>query len=134
MDTGRNTKQKQLILETLKKDKSHPTILELYEEIKEIDPSLGQATVYRNVNKLVEEGKVKKIITDSGCHFDCDCNFHYHLACNKCGRILDIIDDKYMNMIRRIEKEYSVKIEDSNVLFRGICDKCCDDYGKKDAD
>ncbi len=132
MESSRNTKQKQLILETLKKNKNHPTIMELYDEIKSIDPSVGQATVYRNVNKLIEEGKIKKVITDNGFCFDCDCNTHYHLECSKCGRIVDIFDDKYIKMIRRIEAEYSVKIEDSNILFKGICQKCCDNYGKKD--
>ena len=130
MDTVRNTKQKQLILETLKKNKNHPTILELYDEIKNIDDSVGQATVYRNVNKLVEEGKVKKIITDSGCHYDSDCNIHYHLECDKCGKIIEVFDEKYFSMIRRLEAEYSIKIEDSNVLFKGICDKCLSSYGK----
>ena len=29
----RNTKQKQIILETLRKDKTHPTITEIYEKV-----------------------------------------------------------------------------------------------------
>ena len=124
MELGRNTKQKQLILEVIKKEKNHPTISDLYEEVKEVDPSVGQATVYRNVNKLLDEGKIKRIITDSGIRYDCDCNNHYHLECSKCGKIMDIYDDKYMKLIRRMEEEYSVKIEDCTVLFKGICDKC----------
>ena len=124
METGRNTWQKQLILETLKKEKNHPTIADLYEKVKEVDDSVGQATVYRNVNKLVEEKKIKRIMTDSGYRYDCDCNDHYHLECLKCGNIMDIYDERYLRLIRRLENEYSVKIENSTILFSGICDKC----------
>lgn len=124
METGRNTKQKQLILEMLKKEKNHPTIADLYEKILEVDNTVGQATVYRNVNKLVEEGKIKRITTDCGYRYDCDCNPHYHLVCKKCNSIIDIFDEKYIKMIKRLEEEYSVKIDNSTVVFEGICDKC----------
>lgn len=124
METGRNTKQKQLILETLRKEKNHPTIADLYEKILEIDDTVGQATVYRNVNKLVDEGKIKRIMTDCGYRYDCDCNVHYHLVCKKCNNIIDIFDEKYNKMIHRLEEEYSVKIDDSTVVFDGVCDKC----------
>lgn len=130
MEVGRNTKQKQLILETLRKEKNHPTIADLYEKIKSIDSSVGQATVYRNVNKLVEDGKIKKIITDSGYRYETDCNNHYHLECTKCKEIVEIFDDKYMKLIRRVEDEYSVKIDESFILFKGICDKCLSYEGK----
>ncbi len=124
MDIGRNTWQKQLIIDTLKREKNHPTISDLYDKIKAVDDKVGQATVYRNVNKLVEEKKIKRIMTDSGFRYDCDCNDHYHLECNKCGNIIDLYDEKYIRLIRRLEDEYSIKIEESKILFSGICDKC----------
>ena len=57
----RNTKQKQIILDILENNRIHPTINEIYNMAKTKYPTIGQATVYRNVNHLVEEGKLIKI-------------------------------------------------------------------------
>ena len=51
----RNTKQKHIILDILNDNRIHPTIYEIYELAKQKYPSIGQATIYRNVNKLVDE-------------------------------------------------------------------------------
>ena len=57
----RNTKQMNVILDIMKNDRSHPTIQELCEKVATVDSSIGQATVYRNVSKLCEEGILTKI-------------------------------------------------------------------------
>ena len=121
----RNTKQKQVILEALKKNKLHPTIQELYQDVLDIDESVGQATVYRNVNRLVEEGKIIKIPTTLGIdHYDADINPHYHLYCEECEKIYDIFDEDYYKLTKRVENEYQVKINKGIILFEGICSKC----------
>ena len=122
---NRNTKQKQIILETLMEDQSHPTILELYQKIIEKDHSVGQATVYRNVNKLVQEGKIKRIPTvDDVDHYDGDCRDHYHLVCRRCGKIVDIFDENVSSFLKKIEKKHLVRIEDYCFLLEGVCCDC----------
>lgn len=54
---SRNTSQKNIILEVLKNNRSHPTAQELYTLVKEKDPTIGQATVYRNVKNLSKKIK-----------------------------------------------------------------------------
>ena len=39
----RNTKQKEIILNTLRQMHSHPTIMDLYEQVQKVDSSIGQA-------------------------------------------------------------------------------------------
>ena len=53
----RNTKQKEIILEILKEKENmfHPTAGDLVKLVLDTYPSIGQATVYRNINKLVDE-------------------------------------------------------------------------------
>lgn len=122
---NKNTKQKQIIIDTLKKNKIHPTIQEIYHKVHEIDSKVGQATVYRNISKLVEDGKIIKIPTRKGIdRYDADCNPHYHLLCNKCEKIYDIFDEDYYELIKRVEIEYQLKITSSIILFEGICSKC----------
>lgn len=121
----RNTKQKSIIIDTLKEDKTHPTIKQLYSNVNKKSQTLGQATVYRTVNKLLSDGKIKKIVDINGLdHYDADCNPHYHLECKKCHRIIDIYDNRYERVIKDIERKYFVKIDNSNIVFEGVCKSC----------
>lgn len=122
---NRNTKQKQIIMDVLDKNRTHPTIKEIQEKVKEIDASIGQATIYRNINKLVDEEKIKKIPTAEGRdHYDINTVSHYHFICQKCGKIMDLFDKKYEKLINRMETDYQMKIENSNIIFEGVCKEC----------
>lgn len=121
----RNTKQKEIILKVLQNDKTHPTIAELYEKVIKADATIGQATVYRNINKLVDDGKAIKVPDLTGIdHYDGDINPHYHLFCNKCKKIIDLYDDKYNDLIKKFERKYSIKIDCSTIMFNGVCVSC----------
>ena len=54
-----NTKQKELILNIIKKQKKEFTVKDIYNEVKN---KTGLTTVYRLIDKLVEEGIVTKNI------------------------------------------------------------------------
>ena len=54
-----NTKQKDIILELIKKYHHEFTVKDIYESIKE---SVGLTTIYRLVDKLVDEGRISKTI------------------------------------------------------------------------
>lgn len=122
----RNTKQKDLILDILRRveNKNHPTILEIVDKVSLELPSIGQATIYRNIKKLVCEGTIKKIATDSGYKYDIDVSEHGHLVCSKCDKIFDIYDDNYSKFIKKIENNNNVIINNSSIMFYGICEEC----------
>lgn len=122
----RKTKQKEIILDILDHNRTHPTIQEIYSLAKEKNPSIGQATIYRNVNKLVEEEKVLRLpeTKDEGYHYDINMAPHNHLICNSCGRIIDLFDNDYDDMLRKIEESNSIKITKSLLILEGICSKC----------
>ena len=121
----RNTKQKQMILDTLVHDKTHPTIQELYEKILSHDGDVGQATIYRNVNKMVEENKIRKVRTLDGIdRYDGDMSDHCHLVCQKCGRLVDVFDPHLKEIISLLEKNNGIVIQNHNILLEGICPLC----------
>ena len=122
----RNTKQKEIILEILDKNRTHPTIQEIYKLAREKYPTIGQATVYRNVNNLVDEKKIMRLTntTDEGYHYDINTTPHIHLICNSCGKIIDIFDDDYSKIIRSIESKHSIQINKTLFVLEGICTDC----------
>lgn len=122
----RNTKQKEKILDVMNKEENmiHPTIQDIIRWVIEKDSSIGQATIYRNVNKLVEEHTLLKISTKEGYHYDINTNIHGHLSCQKCGKIIDLYDDDYQKLITKLEKKYLISIKENDIVFDGICQEC----------
>lgn len=121
----RNTKQKQLILETLCKDKTHPTIADLYQKVSQKDPRIGQATVYRNMKRFVKEGKVKRIPTREEIdRYDGNLQDHYHIICKICGNLKDIMDEEITAFLNKMEQVHQIEIDQYQVLFEGVCREC----------
>lgn len=122
----RNTKQREIILSCLKEKENmfHPTAGDLVKLILDKNPGIGQATVYRNINKLVEEGILIKIPTNDNFRYDINTHTHAHLSCKECGKVVDLFDKNYLNIINNLESKYNVKIDDSNLIFNGLCEEC----------
>lgn len=120
----RNTRQKYVVLKVIKDNKNHPTIAEICEEVKRIDSSIGQATVYRNVKKFVEEKRIYQIKTKSGVdRYDYYTN-HIHFECLHCGRIIDVEDDGFLeNLTLRFNNKIK-NIENYNLMLEGTCEDC----------
>lgn len=101
------TPQRLCVLKILEKH-THPNIDELYEEMKELYPSISLATVYKNLNTLIEKGVVVEV-PNSGdkSRFDIYHKPHIHVICEKCGKVYD-----YHNEISKIN-EYQEMLEKS---------------------
>ena len=126
MDT-RNTKQREIILSVMskKENMTHPTMQDIISKISDYDKSIGQATIYRNVNKLVEEGVLKKIPSNDGLvRYDINTSAHGHLTCKNCNKVFDIFDENYQSLIETLERKFNIKISESNLVFNGLCEDC----------
>lgn len=121
----RNTKQKEVILDVILKSTNHPTIKEIYQQVQKIDSSIGQATVYRNINSLAKEGTVKKLSdTTNEYHYDGNVKEHNHFICKNCHKIIDIFTTKNKNNIKSIAREYSLLIDEVSITYEGLCNNC----------
>ena len=59
----RNSRQRQLILDVMRGEGIHMNADQVYQKVKQADPSIGIATVYRNLNLLTEMGEIQKFRT-----------------------------------------------------------------------
>ena len=98
----RNTVQQKIIAGQLAKlHGSHPTADEVYQSMKDEYPSISRATVYRNLNKMSDNGQALKVRVSSGAdHFDDTLRPHYHVVCAKCGRVDDVEVDLHQGISR----------------------------------
>ena len=74
--------QRQLIIETIQKTKEHMTAAQIYQLTRKNCPHLSLGTVYRNLNLLVETGKLRRIgVPGEADRFDWELGEHQHLYC-----------------------------------------------------
>ena len=121
----RNTIQCSVILSTVQKLQNHPTADQVYEEISKDHPSISRGTVYRNLNRLDEIGQIHKLNIPGGPdHFDHCCSEHYHVKCEKCGRVFDV-DMPYVSRLEKnIRDSHGFNFTGYDIIFRGICHDC----------
>lgn len=118
----RNTRQKDIITDVMMKTRSHPTAKQVCQMVKRIDPSIGQATVYRQLHRLLMEGKIRCVTTiDGEDYYDWVTSSHAHFICNRCHHIYDVMVDetKQKELLKMPHHVLSL-----NVVACGICENC----------
>lgn len=125
MKASRNTIQRSLILQAVQSLHHHPTAEEIYRETLKYHPNISKATVYRNLNLLVQQGEVLKVeVPDGADHFDFRLQYHHHAYCRKCGNVYDMEMPAPAKVMEQAKGPQDFLLEECSILFRGVCSKC----------
>lgn len=121
----RNTIQKEMVLDAVRSLANHPTADEVYECVQKKHRAVGKGTVYRNLNVLAEEGKLRKIeMADGADRFDHTCMEHYHVKCICCGAVTDVDMANVPDLLADINNTSGMQFLSFDILFKGICQDC----------
>ena len=119
------SKQRELILNYIKKSFDHPNASMVYDYTRESLPNISLGTVYRNLNFLCEMGLIRKVIApDDSVRFDKIENPHSHVYCTKCNNLYDITSKQFDAISDSVLKETGHQIDSDYTVFVGICNKC----------
>ncbi|MDR0816686.1 MAG: transcriptional repressor [Desulfovibrio sp.] len=122
----RMTRQRSVIIEELRKTRSHPTADELYGIVRNRLSRISLGTVYRNLDFLADVGEIVRL--SSAGHtmrFDGDISRHQHVRCVHCGRIADIVHPLPAPSVDGIQEvEGFASILASRIEFDGVCQPC----------
>lgn len=126
------TAQSRRILALLQENKArHLTAEEVYFLLKEKGETVGQTTVYRQLEKFFSEGVVRKFAgTDGGgaCFQLAEngevCKAHYHLKCTACGALFHAECDFLDELSDHIRAEHGFVIDGSRTVLYGLCADC----------
>ena len=121
-----NTKQKDLILAAIKKHKQEFTIKDLYSKLEN---KTGLTTIYRLVDKMVNDGVLNKIIgKDNVTYYQylekCDHENHFFLKCENCGDMIHIDCDCINELSDHIINEHNFKLNNEHIIINGLCKNC----------
>ena len=123
MKKQRNTAQKKIIMHALK-CADHPTATELYESVRDENPRISKATVFRVLSQFAENGEILRLhIKDSDERYDTTLRPHAHLRCANCGRVVDVMSPAITAMLCA-ENINGMKIYSAEVNFSGLCPDC----------
>lgn len=126
----RNTRPRRLIadhlVELAAKGEDFTTD-DLWQELREVEPKMGRATVFRAVEKLVDLGLLDRIEFADGTHHYrvCGGTHHHHLTCTHCHRVVEIDICLPQEQLAAIGKQTHFAIEGHALTLFGRCEDCC---------
>ena len=116
----RSTKQREIVYDALMQ-LYHPTAEEVYEYLRGAYPTIGRATVFRNLAVLAEEGRIVKLFfPDEVAHYDAKIDGHYHFVCKRCAKIIDL----RTNARPALPPDHDFQVESQEINFYGRCREC----------
>ena len=103
----------------------HMNIDELYKKLLDRFPSVSLATIYKNVNSMLEKTFLSEVkIPNSKSVYELVKTEHAHLVCKECGFIEDVILDS-TDILEQVSKISQFKVDNTDIVLSGTCKKCC---------
>ncbi|MCR4739602.1 MAG: transcriptional repressor [Lachnospiraceae bacterium] len=128
------TRQREILLDYLKTvSGKHITAGDVCEYLKDQGAEIGQSTVYRHLESLVDEGLLNKYVIDPNspaCFEYVDPDSHeegcicFHCRCEKCGILIHLHCDELEEIEDHLYKEHRFRLDPYRTVFYGLCDKC----------
>ncbi len=122
------TEQRKDILKVLINNKKrHFTAENLHEQVLEINPDLGLATIYRNLELFCDLNFIHEL------DFASDRKFyellesrqhHHHMICIDCDKIIEFNDEDLEDFEKKLEREYNFVPVNHFIKFYGYCQEC----------
>jgi Fur family ferric uptake transcriptional regulator len=89
----RTTRQQRVVLDQVERGEAFRSAQEVHRQLHADGEAVGLATVYRNLQRLVDDGLVDTVRGEDGevryrrCR---DESHHHHLVCRDCGRVVEV--------------------------------------------
>ena len=94
------------------------------------DKAPGKSTVYRLVNRLVEEGTVRRFSAEDSRSSlyqivgDKNCHQHLHMKCTQCGKLMHMNDEQSEKIIEQIFGSSDFSVNQEQTTLYGSCAEC----------
>ena len=119
----RSTRQRTAIYAAIEAAKRPLSPQEVLDAAKSEVPGLSQATVYRNLKNLLDDGEIVVVTLpgDSARYESARHEHHHHFQCNECKRVFDVYDCP-SDLEQLKPKGFTVEYHE--LTLYGRCDEC----------
>lgn len=120
------TPQRLAIYSYLVDNCNHPTVETIYNDLKNMFPTMSLATVYKTVASLRDVKLIKEFnVGEDSNRYDAKIETHSHVICKKCNSVSDYFGNIDMQeSINDLENLSGFDIDAYDINFYGVCDKC----------
>ena len=120
------TPQRLAIVQIIAESEGHPSVENIYDQIKKDFPTMSLATVYRNIVIIKSLGEVLELgFPDGSNRYDGNKPYpHPHVICIKCKKIVDPDLDSLDEIKKEVALETNFKILNHRLDFFGLCSDC----------
>ena len=121
----RQTPQREAILQVLQASDRPLTVDEIWGAMAQARS--GLPTVYRNLERFVQEGWVESILgQDQVMRFVrcCSAHHHHHLSCERCGRMVEVDICGIDPSLRGMEQSTGFRVTRHQLHVFGLCPEC----------
>ncbi|MDO9056360.1 MAG: Fur family transcriptional regulator [Sulfuricurvum sp.] len=102
----------------------HITIDELYQMIREKFTSISLATLYKNVNTMLDVTLIREVkIAGQKTKYEIEKESHAHVVCKSCGELKDIAVDP-LSLLQKSMAVNHYKMDEVSIVISGICPEC----------
>lgn len=120
----------------------HFNVADIHDHFQKAGKNIGTTTIYRQLEKLTEEGLVAKYILDPGSpacfeYISPDKHIHsatgdcFHLKCEICEKLIHLECDELSDINNHIMDEHNFKINPMRTVLYGVCESCLNKEGHK---
>ncbi len=119
---SRRTEQRRAIVDALAASPRALTAQELHERVH----GVGLATVYRNLQRLADEGQADTLRRESGelAFLLCGGGHHHHLTCRTCGRVERVRDCRLDEWAASVASAHGFRDVEHRAELLGVCSSC----------
>jgi len=119
------TRQRQVILEEIRKMEYHPNADEVYEAVRRRMPRISLGTVYRNLESLSRAGIINKLeLGGTKKRFDGKLENHHHVRCIECGRLENVSSVSTLDIENAFRGVCGYQITGYQLILNGLCPDC----------
>jgi Fur family transcriptional regulator, ferric uptake regulator len=129
------TVPRRTVLEVFLSIEEHVTAEDLLASVRNVDPRIGQATVFRTVRLFEEAGLARAACRDEGPRrFEHAYRHahHDHLVCADCGEIVEFADEAIERAQEAVYGRYGFEAVGHSLELRGRCPACRKKAGKRE--
>jgi Fur family peroxide stress response transcriptional regulator len=123
----RATRQRVAALRLLRRQRGHPTAVQVHHALVRRHPNLSQKTVYEILDAFVTAGLASRV-SEGGepQRYEARLEPHYHARCRVCGRLFDIPASANSQIRGRSYVPEGFRVEKIQVTLHGLCLRCHD--------
>lgn len=102
----------------------HINIDELYQAIREKFSSISLATLYKNVNTMLEVSLIREVkIPGQKTKYEIEKESHAHVMCKSCGELKDVEYNPQPLLQKSMEMSH-YRADEVSIVISGICPEC----------